>query len=116
MKKQSQKSLQHDLNPWSFDWELFTLPLSNSHCLLTSSTTQSYTNTDTTFISAQDPSEVTLKGNEYLSYNLFEKSGEAILSIQDEVSLFFRTNRPEGLLFYTGDPLSFPDKQWEEKK
>ena len=62
-------------------------------------------------VSAQEPSEVTLKGNEYLSYNLFEKSGEAILSIQDEVSLFFRTNRPEGLLFYTGDPLSFPDKQ-----
>jgi len=51
---------------------------------------------------AQDPSEVTFKGNEYLMYNLFEKSGEPILSIRDEVSLFFRTNRPEGLLFYTG--------------
>ncbi len=50
----------------------------------------------------QDPPEVTFKGNEYLTYNLFEKSGEPILSIRDEVSLFFRTNRPEGLLFYTG--------------
>ncbi len=54
------------------------------------------------FFPAQDPSEVTFKGNEYLMYNLFEKSGEPILSIRDEVSLFFRTNRPEGLLFYTG--------------
>ena len=53
-------------------------------------------------VSAQEPSEVTLKGNEYLSYNLFEKSGEPILSKHDEVSLYFRTNRPEGLLFYTG--------------
>ena len=50
----------------------------------------------------QEPPEVTFKGNEYLTYNLFEKSGEPILSIRDEVSLFFRTNRPEGLLFYTG--------------
>jgi hypothetical protein len=53
-------------------------------------------------VAAQDPSEVTFKGNEYLTYNLFEKSGEPILSIRDEVTLFFRTNRPEGLLFYTG--------------
>jgi len=35
-------------------------------------------------------------------YNLFEKSGEPILSLKDEISLYFRTNRPEGLIFYTG--------------
>ena len=38
---------------------------------------------------------------------MFEKSGEPILSLRDEVKLFFRTNRPEGLLFYTGRGLSY---------
>ena len=55
------------------------------------------------YFSDRELNEATFRGTEYLMYNLFEKSGEPILSLKDEISLYFRTNRPEGLLFYSGN-------------
>ena len=60
------------------------------------------------FISADDPPEASFSGLEFLSYNLRhldgqkDPKGEPILSNQDEISLHFRTNRKDGILFYTG--------------
>lgn len=54
----------------------------------------------------KEPSEATFTGNEFLTYDLVQLGGEAILSNQDEVSLHFRTNRDDGLLFYTGTILT----------
>ena len=53
-------------------------------------------------LSGKEPPEATFTGNEFLSYDLGKLGGEPILSRQDEISLYFRTNRDDGLLFYTG--------------
>lgn len=47
------------------------------------------------------PSEATFRGSEFLSYDLGQTGGEAIVSAQDAISLYFRTRQPNGLLFYT---------------
>lgn len=49
------------------------------------------------------PLEATFKGDEYLSYDLVQLGGQPILSTQDEISLHFKTTRPDGLLFHTGE-------------
>ena len=48
------------------------------------------------------PPEATFKGHDYLSYDLIRLGGEPIVSTKDSISLDFKTNRPDGLLFYTG--------------
>ena len=50
----------------------------------------------------KEPPEATFTGNEFLTYDLAKLGGEPILSTKDEISLYFRTNRDDGLLFYTG--------------
>ena len=50
----------------------------------------------------KEPPEATFTGNEFLTYDLSKLGGEPILSTKDEISLYFRTNRDDGLLFYTG--------------
>ncbi|TRY78868.1 hypothetical protein TCAL_10650 [Tigriopus californicus] len=52
---------------------------------------------------SKDPPEATFKGDEYLSYDLVQLGGQPILSTQDEISLHFKTTRPDGLLFHTGN-------------
>ena len=52
------------------------------------------------------PPEATFKGQDYLSYDLIRLGGEPIVSTKDSISLDFKTNRPDGLLFYTGFLLS----------
>lgn len=49
------------------------------------------------------PPEVTLRGTEYITYDLQQKFLEPILSINDEISLHFKTRKSSGLLFYTGN-------------
>ncbi|XP_037079238.1 neurexin-1a-like [Pollicipes pollicipes] len=49
------------------------------------------------------PSEATFRGNEYMTYDLTKTGGEAIASTSDNLSMFFKTREPNGLLFYTGD-------------
>ncbi|TRY78356.1 hypothetical protein TCAL_01738 [Tigriopus californicus] len=51
----------------------------------------------------ETPLEVTLTGGEYLSYNLFQRGIDPILSINDEISLYFKTRKSSGLLFHTGN-------------
>ena len=51
----------------------------------------------------KEPPEATFTGNEFLTYDLAKLGGEPILSTRDEISLYFRTNRGDGLLFYTGN-------------
>ena len=48
------------------------------------------------------PPEATFKGNDYLSYDLIRLGGEPIVSTKDRISLDFKSNRADGLLFYTG--------------
>jgi leucine-rich repeat transmembrane neuronal protein 1/2 len=48
------------------------------------------------------PLEATLRGNEYMTYNLQLRGAEPILSTNDEISLYFKTRKSSGLLFYTG--------------
>ncbi|XP_071742719.1 neurexin 1 isoform X2 [Lepeophtheirus salmonis] len=50
-----------------------------------------------------EPVEVSLNGKEYLSYDLQKLAGQPILSDTDDISLYFKTNRPDGFLFLTGD-------------
>ena len=50
----------------------------------------------------KEPPEVTFTGVEFLTYDLVQLGGEPIVSKRDEISLYFRTNRDDGLLFYTG--------------
>ncbi len=59
------------------------------------------------FFPESEPPEATFKGNEYLTYDLIQMGGEPIVSKQDEISLHFRTNRADGLLFYTGNCLMY---------
>ena len=55
------------------------------------------------FSLGKEPEEATFTGNEFLTYDLVKLGGEPILSTKDEISLYFRTNRDDGLLFFTGD-------------
>jgi len=49
--------------------------------------------------------ELTMLGHEYLSYNLSIR-GEGIIGQNDLVRLEFLTDQPNGLLFYTGRPVT----------
>ncbi|XP_043199961.1 neurexin-1-like isoform X3 [Amphibalanus amphitrite] len=49
------------------------------------------------------PSEATFRGAEYMTYDLTNTGGGAIASTSDNLSMFFKTAQPNGLLFYTGD-------------
>ncbi|XP_067134301.1 neurexin 1-like isoform X3 [Centruroides vittatus] len=48
------------------------------------------------------PSEATFRGTEFLSYDLRSTGGEAIISSSDEISLYFKTRQPLGMMFHTG--------------
>ena len=56
------------------------------------------------FISFLDdhPAEATFRGGEYIAYDLQQRGVEPILSTNDEISLYFKTRKSSGLLFYTG--------------
>ena len=56
----------------------------------------------TYYFLGKEPPEVTFTGSEFLTYDLVQLGGEPILSTRDEISMYFRTNRDDGLLFYTG--------------
>lgn len=49
------------------------------------------------------PSEATLRGHEYFFYDLAQSGGEPIVSVSDEIALYFKTRQPSSLLFYTGN-------------
>ena len=49
------------------------------------------------------PPEATFRGTEYITYDLQQRSVEPILSTSDEISLYFKTRKSSGLLFYTGE-------------
>ena len=49
------------------------------------------------------PAEATFRGNEYIAYDLQQRGVEPILSTNDEISLYFKTRKSSGLLFYTGN-------------
>lgn len=51
---------------------------------------------------AKQPPEATLRGHEYFFYDMAHSGGEPIVSSSDQVSLYFKTRQPTGLLFYTG--------------
>lgn len=51
----------------------------------------------------EPPPEATLRGGEYITYNLQMRGVEPILSTNDEISLYFKTRKSSGLLFYTGE-------------
>lgn len=53
-------------------------------------------------ITERTPAEATFRGSEYLSYDLLGMNSEPILSSSDQVSLYFKSRQPSGLLFYTG--------------
>lgn len=36
-----------------------------------------------------------------------QNGGEPIVSSSDEISLYFKTRQPNGVLFYTGNPIYF---------
>ncbi|KAK3584589.1 hypothetical protein CHS0354_040294, partial [Potamilus streckersoni] len=52
------------------------------------------------------PVEVTLTGTQYLTYDL-NAQGSQIFSNKDQLSLHFRTQHPDGLLFFTGEGKDF---------
>ncbi|KAL3872890.1 hypothetical protein ACJMK2_036071, partial [Sinanodonta woodiana] len=52
------------------------------------------------------PVEVTLTGTQYLTYDLNTK-GAQVFSNKDQLSLHFRTQHPDGLLFFTGEGKDF---------
>ena len=54
------------------------------------------------YILDDPPPEATFRGTEYITYDLQQRSLEPILSINDELSLYFKTRKSSGLLFYTG--------------
>jgi len=43
-----------------------------------------------------------MRGSGYVTYDLVQRGIDPILSATDEISLHFRTRKPEGMLFYTG--------------
>ena len=56
-------------------------------------------------LSDKVPVEATFRGVQYLSYDL--SRGDPIISNSENIKLSFKTRRPSGLLFYTGE------KGWE---
>lgn len=56
------------------------------------------------FTTENPPPEATFRGTEYITYDLQQRSLEPILSTNDEISLYFKTRKSSGLLFYTGLP------------
>ena len=58
------------------------------------------------------PLEATFRGTEYVTYDLTQKSLEPILSINDQISLYFKTRKSSGLLFYTGNTSKL--KTWSQ--
>ena len=54
-------------------------------------------------ISDDHPAEATFRGGEYIAYDLQQRGVEPILSTNDEISLYFKTRKSSGLLFYTGN-------------
>lgn len=54
------------------------------------------------FFSDDHPAEATFRGGEYIAYDLQQRGVEPILSTNDEISLYFKTRKSSGLLFYTG--------------
>ena len=63
------------------------------------------TNTSVFFLTDEPAPEATLRGGEYITYNLQMRGVEPILSTNDEISLYFKTRKSSGLLFYTGQYL-----------
>ena len=57
-------------------------------------------------ITGNAPPEATFRGTEYITYDLQQRSLEPILSVNDELSLYFKTRKSSGLLFYTGNFIS----------
>ncbi|CAM1325515.1 NRXN2 (predicted) [Pycnogonum litorale] len=55
----------------------------------------------------KSPSEATFRGAEFMSYRLTETGGEAVVSSTEEISLYFKTRHPDGLLFFTGEGEDF---------
>ncbi|XP_076324369.1 neurexin 1-like isoform X2 [Tachypleus tridentatus] len=55
----------------------------------------------------KSPSEATFRGSEFLSYDLRSGGEQSIISSSDEVSIFFKTRQPNGLMFYTNDGEDF---------
>lgn len=55
------------------------------------------------FQTAKQPPEATLRGHEYFYFDMTQSGGEPIVSSADEVSLYFKTRQPNGVLFYTGN-------------
>merc|ERR1712141_611992 len=53
------------------------------------------------------PPEATFRGTEYITYDLQQRSLEPILSVNDELSLYFKTRKSSGLLFYTGNGIDY---------
>lgn len=51
----------------------------------------------------KQPAEATLRGHEYFFYDMAANGGEPIVSSSDEISLYFKTRQPTGMLFYTGE-------------
>ncbi|XP_071159712.1 neurexin 1-like isoform X8 [Mytilus edulis] len=51
------------------------------------------------------PTEVTLLGTQYLMYNFVKDNNtdDGLQSNEDEIDLYFRTQQPDGLLFFIGD-------------
>lgn len=53
------------------------------------------------------PTEVTLLGTQYLMYNFVKDNNtdDGLQSNEDEIDLYFRTQQPDGLLFFIGKKL-----------
>lgn len=50
-------------------------------------------------------SEATFRGQEFLSYNTSRRPIEPLVSTADQVSLYFKSRQPSGLLFFSSDGL-----------
>jgi len=63
-------------------------------------------NNDDLFFSEKTPTEVTLHGTQYLMYNLVRNDSDDIYqSTRDKIDLYFRTQQPNGLIFFIGKQL-----------
>ncbi|XP_071747001.1 neurexin 1 isoform X2 [Lepeophtheirus salmonis] len=51
----------------------------------------------------KQPLEATFRHGDYITYDLQQRNVEPILSTNDDISLFFKTRKSSGLLFYTGN-------------
>lgn len=68
-------------------WRLLWLPNLHMLCFL--------------ILAEKKPSEASFHGAEYISYNLSTKGGP-IISSNELLTLYFKTQQPSGLLFYSG--------------